>query len=327
MLLAKLSELDYHVLMGGYRLRAPIGQGGSALVYEAECLRDGQTVAVKVLLERHAADPSARARLFEEAAIGRELPRTVVARTLDVGTLPDGSPYLVMERLEGESLAQLLLRTRALPWRQAAALGARLSRILHVIHTRALVHRDLKPEHVWLTRLADGSLDVRLLDFGVALRLSSSERVPSQGPSVFGTPGYLAPEQALSDAAVDARADLYALGIVLFEAVTGERPFKASNAAVTMRRTLEEDVPALQTRAALVPETFARLVSKLCRRDPDRRFSNARLAERALRGSDGLAALDAAERELARRVWRTDDLVPLPSTLKTGLPTLRAALH
>ncbi len=312
-------ELDRTLLAGGYRLRRPIGRGGSAVVYEAERLCDAATVAIKVLSERHAADPLARARLFEEAAFGRELPRSCVARTLDLGTFADGSPYLVMERLQGESLAQLLLRSRALPWLEVAALGARLARVLHALHARGIVHRDLKPEHVWLTVRDPDALELRVLDFGVALRLSTPETAAVRGTSVFGTPGYLAPEQAMSQGAVDARADLYALGIVLFEASVGERPFKSSNAAVAMRRTIDEDVPMLGSRGATqLSPPFVAAVSRLCRREPARRFANARAAERALRLAAGGRA---AEQSLARRIWRNDRLLGSPATLPTSAPT------
>lgn len=315
--------LEESLLGAGYRLREPIGRGGSAIVYEAQRLADGATVAIKLLTERHAGDPRARARLLDEAALGRELPRAHVARTLDVGTFPDGSPYLVMERLLGESLAQLLLRVRVLPWLEVAALGARLARVLHAIHARGVVHRDLKPEHVWLSAHAADVLEVRVLDFGVALRLSAPEAPPTRGTTVYGTPGYLSPEQAMSEAPIDARADLYALGIVLFEATVGERPFKGSNAAVAMLRTLEEDVPALTTRSAEVSVALASVVRRLCQRDPVARYSNARAAERALRSlGDG-----PAERSLAKRLWRADSLRASPCLLAPDAPTHALALR
>ena len=319
------SELGGTVLDGKYRVEGPIGYGGTAVVFGAERLMDGHPVAIKMLKREYAHYPDLIRRLHWEADVAYHVGHPGLVRTLDDGELADSSPYVVVERVHGESLCRLIKRVVALEWRAACAVARRVSGVLHAVHRAGYVHRDLKPEHIWLHRAEDGGLGVRLLDFGVC-------QPPEQDPAqvkrdrgrVFGTPGYVAPEQAAAEAPVDARADLYSLGATLYEMLTGRAPFRGRNVAVLLRRAIEEDAPPLRRMLPSAPIEVARLVDALLARNADARPMNARVAERALLLQ--MEDVGAVEQALASRLMPTADAPPSSQTVDHVAQTRQVSL-
>lgn len=282
------SDLRGRTLDGRYRLGDILGIGGTAVVFEADRLSDGEPVVVKVLRPTFVDNPDLVRRLRREVEVYRNVRHPGLVPMYDEGILSgfpgaDGSPYLVMERVYGECLQRLLRRTGTLSADLVGAIAMRVASILHAAHGHGYVHRDVKPEHILMDRDENGSLRVRLLDFGVcaSVRAPKDERDREVG-RVFGTPSYVSPEQASGDPDVDARADIFGLGIVMFEALTGRLPFSGSNVANLLRRIIREDAP----RAALIRHdlhhSFDAVVAASLARDPEDRFPSMRSLSRAL---------------------------------------------
>jgi serine/threonine-protein kinase len=270
-------------LDGRYRLSRPLGIGGTSVVFDAMRLSDGANVVVKVLRDAFAFHTELNRRLRREAEVARTVAHPGIVRVLDEGMLEDGSPFIVLERLEGECLARILHRAGPQPAHFVAAITLRAAAILHAAHAHGYVHRDIKPEHIVLDRTIDGSLDVRLLDFGVcsSARAGEEEREHERG-RVYGTPAYVSPEQASGQPDVDARADVFALGTFMFEALTGRVPFTGPNVQNVLRRIVREDAPRV---GLLLPDLDLRVddvVTRAMARCPDDRFPSARSLARAL---------------------------------------------
>lgn len=209
----------------GYRVGRVLGQGGNAIVYDAVDRRTNQRVALKVLSSAHH-DRLAAARLGREARTGGAIRHPNVCATLDAGTLEDGRAFVAMERLEGESLRHVLLRDGRLEPEQALEIAVQILAGLQAAHDHGVIHRDVKPENVFLHR-ENGRVTVKLLDFGACRKIdlaADSQPLTLTG-FVVGTPGYLSPEQAYGERDLDARADLFAVGLILFEALTGRPGF------------------------------------------------------------------------------------------------------
>jgi serine/threonine-protein kinase len=215
-------DLTGTVLGGKFRIGRKIGSGGIGVVYAAEHVTLGHEVAVKVLRGAAAKDAGEIARLRREAYIQVHVEHPNVVRVLDLDQMPDGSIYVVMERLVGRSLAERLARDGLLAPGYAIPVFMGVCRGLAAAHEKGVVHRDLKPGNIFLCE--DGTSKV--LDFGMS-KLASAESLTQQGYTL-GTPEYMAPEQCIG-AAVEARTDIYALGVLMYEAMTGELPIVAAN--------------------------------------------------------------------------------------------------
>jgi hypothetical protein len=257
------------VLGGRYRLRARLAAGGMGAVWVADDAVLGRQVAVKVLGEALAGDGLAAERLRREARAAARLGHPGVARVLDLGE-DGGRPYLVMELLRGESLAGRLARAGALPPAEAARAVAAAADALEAAHRAGIVHRDVKPGNVFLTR--DG--EVKLLDFGIA---SASNEAALTGGDLIGTAAYLAPERVLGHDATPA-ADVYALGVLLHELLAGRPPFAAdSGMALAMAHVHARPVP-LPEAAPSVPPSLAAACEQALAKDPAARPAAATLA-------------------------------------------------
>jgi eukaryotic-like serine/threonine-protein kinase len=219
---APVGELVGTVLGGKYRIGRKIGSGGIGVVYAAEHTTLGHEVAVKVLRGAAAKDASEIARLRREAKIQTHIEHPNVARVFDLDQMPDGSIYLVMERLLGRSLADVLARQQLVTPGFAVPVFVDVCRALSAAHGKGVVHRDLKPGNIFLCQ----DKTAKVLDFGMS-KLVSAEALTQQG-FTLGTPEYMAPEQCIG-AAVEARTDLYALGVLMYESLAGELPITAAN--------------------------------------------------------------------------------------------------
>ena len=263
--------------LGPYEVLGAIGAGGMGEVYQARDTRLKRTVAIKVLPPEMSSDPHRRGRLQREARTLASLSHPRICALFDVGE-HDGSTFLVMELLQGETLAQRLERG-PLPLPQALELAAQIAEGLDAAHKRGIVHRDLKPGNVMLTKTG-----AKVLDFGLAKlraggeldRNASTETDPLTGAgSVPGTLQYMAPEQ-LEGRVVDARADIWALGAILYEMVTGARPFQGTSSASLIAAILEHEPRPLAEALPLAPPSLGRVVRRCLERSPDDRWASAR---------------------------------------------------
>jgi hypothetical protein len=266
-------------LAGRYRLDSWLGGGAMGDVYAAEDLTTGETVAVKLMSERHRGRPDALERFRREARAARRIGHEGVVAILDFGAGSDGPPFLVMELLRGESLDCTLDREVRLPWPVVRSIGAQLADALQAAHDLGVIHRDLKPSNCFVVD-DDGRPRVKILDFGLA-KLNTTAydarlELTSTGVTL-GTLRYMAPEQARDPARVDARADLYSLGVILFRSLTGAAPIRGDNELHFLNNLLNAAPRRLGEAAsdlawpAELEALFARALAKL----PDDRFPDA----------------------------------------------------
>src|SRR5271157_5330249 len=266
----------------GYRVEALLGHGGMGVVYRAWHLRLGRAVALKMLLAGPCARPEELERFLREAQAVAALRHPNVVQVHDIGDV-EGRPYFTMELVEGGNLADQI-RGVPQPAHQAAARVATLAEAIHAAHQSGIVHRDLKPSNILLTR--DGT--PKVTDIGLARRLEGDGGLTLSGVPV-GTPSYMAPEQARADkGAIGPATDVYALGAILYELLTGRPPFRAESATATLQQVLTDE-PVTPTRLnPQVPGDLTTICLKSLSKEPHRRYASAvALAEdlrRFLRG-------------------------------------------
>jgi serine/threonine-protein kinase len=238
-----------------------------------------QRVAIKFLLPAAVGNPQIIERFAREARAAVQIQSEHVARVIDVGTLPTGSPYMVMEFLEGTDLAEAIEKGGAMPVAQAVSYVLQACEALAEAHALGIVHRDLKPANLFLARRAGRDSIVKVLDFGIS---KTNEKGPSgltQTSAVMGSPFYMAPEQMMSSKDVDPRADIWALGIILYELLTGAPPFVADTMAEIVFMVTQRDAPPLVTKRADVPPELAEAIARCMLREPAQRYANvAKLA-------------------------------------------------
>jgi tetratricopeptide (TPR) repeat protein/predicted Ser/Thr protein kinase len=256
-------------LIPGYDVEAELGSGGMGVVYKARHRALGRTVAIKMLLAGPFAGPHERARFRREAEALAGLRHANIVQVYDAGEV-DGRPYFTMEFVEGGSLAHQL-SARPQPPKRSAELIATLARAVAFAHRSGIVHRDLKPSNILAT--ADGTL--KISDFGLALPVSDGTRFTISGTRV-GTPSYMAPEQALGKtSAVGPAVDIYALGAVLYELLTGRPPFVGETAAETERRVIAEEPIPPSRLIRTIPRDLETICLKCLRKEPESRYAAA----------------------------------------------------
>jgi len=274
---AEEGDLVGSVLSERYRLDAYIGGGGMGEVYRGEHVMMKKTVAVKVLRSEVADREKLVERFRREAQAAGNLDHPNICSATDFGRADDGSFYLVMEYVEGQNLADLLARRGALEFDRALEVADQIADALEVAHESGVVHRDLKPENVMLVDQPDGTERVKVLDFGVS-RVQMADDMPSltKTGAVFGTPHYMSPEQAGGER-VDSRADLYGLGSVLYEMLTGRPVFDGDRSVHVMAAHLKDDprAPSRCIEWAQVPPALDRLVLDLLEKEPEQRPQSA----------------------------------------------------
>ena len=251
-----------------YLLSGLLGTGGMAEVFLAYDLMLDRDIALKVLMEHYAKDERFVRRFQKEARSAAALNHPNVVQIYDQGRAEDGRYYIAMEHMTGGSLEDLILRRGPLgPW-EAARLASQVAEALHAAHGRGIVHRDIKPQNV----LLDKAGNAKVADFGIALAAS---RTSTSGTNLlFGTPSYMSPEQAMGER-VGPESDLYSLGVVLYEMLTGTVPFAAEGALATAMKHLTELPRPPRKRNASVPEAMDALVMELLTKDPEYRYPSA----------------------------------------------------
>jgi serine/threonine-protein kinase len=262
------------VIDGKYELVAVLGTGGMGVVYEGRNLRILRRVAIKVLHATTAESGDAVARFEQEAQAAGRIGSKHIVEVLDLGHLPNGDRYMVMEYLEGESLRDRMDRVpRAAPL-QLAPLISQLLEGLGAAHAAGVFHRDLKPENVFLQRTRGGDF-VKLLDFGISKFTRDTNFSKTRTGSIFGTPYYMAPEHATGSKKVDHRVDIYAVGVIMYEALSGCLPFDGEVFTELLFKIALETPPSLQALRPDLHPDWVRLVERAMARQPEARFASA----------------------------------------------------
>ncbi|MSP60445.1 MAG: serine/threonine protein kinase [Myxococcales bacterium] len=275
--------------VGNYVVRSQIGMGGWGAVYLAENPRIRRKVAIKMLHADLAREPEVVARFVTEARAANEIRNEHIIDILDFGDLPDGTPYFVMEWLDGRSLAAVIEGEKRLPVVRAVRIAVGVGRALVAAHARGIVHRDLKPENIFLLH-RDGDPDfVKVLDFGIAKLLVKDTheraRFKTHSGAVLGTPSYMSPEQCRgAQREVDQRADVYALGVILYEMLTGCVPFVAEGLGGLLLLHMTTDPKPPRAIEPSVPEELDRVILQALAKDPQDRFQTVAAFLGALTG-------------------------------------------
>jgi len=265
-------------LDGRYVLRARLGEGGMGTVYEAENLLIGRRVAIKVLSPDLARHPDALVRFRREARAAARVQHPNIVEILDMCQTDAGLPYIVMELLDGEDLLAVLSRETRLPAPRAMRIAVQVLRAVRALHRAGVLHRDLKPENVFLTRRGGRSDVVKLLDFGVAHLAvgadAASVRLTRSGMCV-GTPSYMSPELARGKRDVDVRTDVYSVGVVLYEMLSGRLPHPGDSYNEVLVAVASTAPPPLRKVAPWVAPEIAAVVDRAMARDPEARHASA----------------------------------------------------
>ncbi len=275
------------VLAGKYRVVSVLGTGGMGVVLLVEHIELSRRMAIKLMTPGVEHDPQAVARFLREARSAAALQSEHVVRIFDVGTLETGEPYMVMELLRGEDLSQVLLNTGRLEIRDAVDYVLQACHAIAEAHASGIVHRDLKPSNLFLTRRSDGTALVKVLDFGI------SKAMDGDGPdsanltatsAVMGSPLYMSPEQVRNAKQVDTRADIWSLGVILHELLTGTPVFHADTLPGICAAIVADDPPLLRSLRENAPVELEAVVARCLEKSARSRFQTTRELMLALRG-------------------------------------------
>jgi serine/threonine-protein kinase len=325
------SLLAEGAIVGEYRVVKQLGRGAFGAVYHATHPVIGKQVAIKVLNAQFSEDAAMAARFVDEARAVNRIAHPNIVDIFGFGVLPDGRKYCVMELLAGETLGACLERRGHLPVAEALEILTQVASALDAAHRSSVVHRDLKPDNIFLCQPAPGGpegtqqLKVKLLDFGIA-QMADGMHLRTGSNMVLGTPGYMSPEQC-QGARIDFRSDIYALGVVAFEILTGSLPFQGTNAFQITAQHLTAKPPAPSERLPGLASQIDNAVLRMLAKSPAERPQAASLAVRALSGSaslpppasDASAATSSSQAQAAAAAKR-----PLPVAL--GLVLLGGVL-
>ena len=273
------------VVDGKYRLERLLGQGGMGAVYAARHVKLGHAVAIKLMLEA-AGNVEATRRFLNEGRAAVNIQHDNVVRGTDLGE-EHGYAFMVLELLDGEDLDQLLEREIRLAPHVAVNYAIQACRGISQAHAQGIIHRDLKPANLFLAKRPDGSTLLKVLDFGISKTTTGSalDMAPGQLTStatMLGSPLYMSPEQLRSSKKVDARADIWAMGVILYELMSGERPFNGETLGELFSAILETEAPRLSTRVPSVPPGLDSVVARCLQRRPEDRYATVAELEREL---------------------------------------------
>lgn len=307
-------DLTGKIVAGRYRLLEKLGQGGMGSVYRAEHIEIGKQFAVKVLAALYGHDDEQRRRFLHEARAASTIAHENVVDVTDFGPAPNGSVFLAMELLVGEELSDLLDREGPLPWTRTKRIVTQVCQALQAAHEQGIFHRDVKPENCFRIDRHSTKDFIKVLDFGIAkiMRSSSPDESLSQTGMVFGTPEYMSPEQARG-ATVDHRTDVYAVGIMLYEMVTGKVPFTGnSNLEILAQQANDPPMPPRKMAPHLaIPAELEAIILRTLSKRPEDRYPTVEALARAIdtiptpEDSRSQAASDGFQTAVAVRMDRT----------------------
>jgi serine/threonine protein kinase len=292
-----VTDLVGSVIADRYRVLQHLSDGGMAAVYLAEHVAVGRTLALKILHPDQSCQPDIVRRFVQEARAASLVRSPHVIDIIDVGVTPDGLAYMAMELLDGEDLAQLLAREGPLPWSRLGPMILQICDALAAAHAQGIVHRDIKPENCFATEFAGARDFIKVIDFGIAKDLegkADAGRVRTVSGSIYGTAAYVAPE-LLAGKSTDARVDIYALGVLMYELLAGERPFPGEALADILIGHLQTPPTPLHIKVpGRVPPDVDALVLRCLEKDPARRFQSMEALAEAV-----AATLDPLEMQRA----------------------------
>jgi eukaryotic-like serine/threonine-protein kinase len=293
------------VLAGKYRVERVLGRGGMGVVVAAHHIGLDEKVAIKFLLPEMLENPEAVSRFAREAKNAIKIKGEHMTRVLDVGTLDNGAPYMVMEYLEGGDLAGWLQQRGPLPFEEAVDFVLQAGEAIAVAHSLGIVHRDLKPANLFCVRGADGRLCIKVLDFGISkvtrLGGSPSEMAMTSTAALMGSPFYMSPEQLEASHAVDHRTDLWALGVILHELVTGKVPFPGETVPEVSIKVHSRPPPLLREIRPDAPDGLQAVILRCLEKDRERRYGNV--------GELALALLPLGSKRAKASVERITDVL------------------
>jgi serine/threonine protein kinase len=311
------------VIAGKYRVEKVLGVGGMGAVVAATHMQLGHKVALKFMLPEATGNSDMAARFLREAQAAANLRSEHVTRVSDMGTLPDGALFIVMEHLQGTDLEQLLEERGPLSPKEAADLVLQACDAIREAHGAGIVHRDLKPANLFLTRRANGSPLVKVLDFGISKAKSQGEAAPSSMThthTMLGSPYYMAPEQMVSSRDVDASADIWAIGVILYQLVTGQVPFMADTIGGLVLKVHNEKPPPLPPLHLQNAPGYCALVARCMQLDRAGRPTIDEVVAELTRVSEGKKP---SVNPLAMTAAATDVVVPpAPSVPKAPAPAM-----
>ncbi len=283
------------IMLGKYRIEQVLGEGGMGVVARAHHLQLDEPVAIKFLLPQVLGNAEVVQRFLREAQAAVKLKSEHVARVIDVGTLDNGAPYMVMEYLEGGDLSAMLRHYGPIQPAIAADVIVQACDGLAEAHALGIVHRDIKPSNFFITRRRDGSILLKVLDFGISKAPVTLDAGLTRTQSVMGTPSYMSPEQMRSTRTVDARSDIWAIGVVLYEILGGRRPFESEAFSELCLKVAMDPTPPVPVA---LPGALGEVVARCLEKDPDRRFQSVAELAAALApyASDPANATMIAER-------------------------------
>jgi serine/threonine-protein kinase len=266
-----------NVLHGKYRLEREIGRGAMGTVWSAIHLTLDQRVAIKIISSDYANSAEAISRFHTEAKAAAKLRSRHVVQVYDDGETPEGLPYIVMEYLDGESLEDRIQRERDLPLAEAVRITAHVGRALSRAHARGIVHRDLKPANIFVTKTDDDEMGwvAKVLDFGIAKLDDNRDKSTTKTGTVLGTPLFMSAEQVRGASTVDARADLYSLGMVFYNMVTGKYAYEGTSFGDLLVSICTDQLPRLADSAPWASRALEEWFQKACAREPANRFQSA----------------------------------------------------
>lgn len=317
------------VLLGKYRVDRVLGKGGMGMVVAAQHVQLGGLFAIKIMLPEMLDNPEAVGRFLREAQASSRLRSEHVVRVHDVGTLENGIPYMVLEYLEGQDLDRELTSRGVLGVGQSAAYLAQVAEALIEAHAAGIVHRDLKPANLFLTRRANGSSCIKVLDFGISKDVTAGNQAAqklTQTGSIMGSPHYMSPEQLIDSKNVDARSDIWALGIILYELVTGRMPFHAETMPEIVARVLSTTPPAPITLRPDLPPAFEAIILKCIEKERDNRFQSVQEFLNALKpfvneqeNPSRVSLPIAPSAALSATKWEQETIAAVPApTMRSG---------
>jgi serine/threonine protein kinase len=272
--------------IGNFQLLRTLGEGGMGVVFEAEHVTMHRRAAIKVLRPELIKDAQTIRRFFNEARATNEIRHPGIVQIYDCGTREDGSPWLIMELLEGETLSKRIARTAPMPATEVIALGTQTASVLEAAHRAGIIHRDLKPDNLFIVNNQEtpSGERIKVLDFGIA-KLGSSAATKSmhtQTGMLMGTPLYMSPEQCRGTGQVDARSDIYSFGLILYQMATGDLPFVSEGMGELFDMQMNRPPPPLERKVPGIAPALAEAILRTLRKDPAERFQSMAELQRAL---------------------------------------------